>query len=247
MPHDLLRPIDTLNTDWRRATAGRPGRAAWRALAAREPDLADLDVGDLGELLALMRRAQGRDERERAAAVVRALLRSQDAHPLLPRAILQALVPGLVGVARRLSWGQGGEWTDGAVFFADLIATTWEVIVSWAGEDRPYAVLDLLSAVRCRLRRELLRHKALRERVEVGLDPDDQWATGDPDAGSTDLERLARAIDDLTGRGLDRADAAVVYANRVLGQPLSELARTSGRSRRHLSGCRDRAERVLCA
>jgi hypothetical protein len=219
---------------------------AWRALVTREPDLARLEVADLGDLLVLLRSARGRAERERAAGVVQALLRSQDAHPLVARAVLQALVPGLVGVARRLSWGQGGDWTDGAAFFTDLVATTWEVIVSWAGEDRPYAVLDLLSAVRCRLRRELLRHKAQRQRLNLGLGEEDALAAVG-EAGATDLERLASAIEDLWGRGLDPADAAVVYANRVLGQPLSDLARRSGRTRRQLSGCRDRAEKALCA
>ena len=66
-----------------------------------------------------------------------------------------ALVPGLIIVARKLQWGKGGDWRDGSEFFGDVLATTWLVLQEWSGQDRPYAVLDLLSAIRCRLRRQL--------------------------------------------------------------------------------------------
>ena len=99
-------------------------------------------------------------DRARAARVIQAMLRSQGVHPLVPRAVLQAILPGLVSVARRLSWGAGGDWNGGGAFFVDLLTTAWEVVVEWAGDDRDYAVLDLLSAIRCRLRRQRLSQRA---------------------------------------------------------------------------------------
>ena len=112
-----------------------------------------------------MRRASGRAQREEAARLVRVLLREADADPFIGRMLVQALLPGLVTVAGKLRWGQGGDWQDGEEFFGELLATTWLVLREWAGQDRPYAVLDLLSAIRCRLRRQLFRAKDLGERA----------------------------------------------------------------------------------
>ncbi|HMD46360.1 MAG TPA: hypothetical protein VKG43_09380 [Acidimicrobiales bacterium] len=239
-------PIDQLTAEWEATGRTRSSREALGRLGAAEPEIARLGMADLGELVALLRLARRTAEREHAALVIRAMLRSQGVHPLVARATLQALLPGLVTVARRLSWGSGGDWTDGGAFFSDLIATTWEVIVSWSGQDRPYAVLDLLSAVRCRLRRQLVAQRSARTKVSLGLDPDEVDSVGTP-GGVTALDDLARAIEDLAGRGLDRADAAVLYGHRVLGLSMAELARISGQTRRHLDGRRQRAEQELCA
>jgi hypothetical protein len=175
------------------------------------------------------------------------MLRHEHVHPLVPRAIVQALLPGLVGVARRLSWGSGGEWRDGGAFLADAVTTAWEVVVEWSGHDRPYAVLDILSAVRCRMRRQLLRH---RSRAEWPLRDGRDGGERDELIGGgsgTDLDELAHAIDDEWGRGLDPQDAAVLYAHRVLGYSIAELAQLTGRSRRYLSDRRDRAAGTLIA
>lgn len=249
-----LRPLDQMTRDWQTQSRSSESRVALSRLAAAEPAvaaLADVGVGDLGELVGAMRPGGPGWHREAAAAVFRAMLRSQGVHPLVPRAVLQAVLPGLVSVARRLAWGAGGEWEDGGAFFVDAVTTAWEVIVEWSGEDRPYAVLDLLSAVRCRLRRQLLRHRTHATRLVTVTDPADP---GTPPAPGTSAsveasgeEELARALDDLSGRGLDPADAAVLYAHRVLGYTMTELSSITGRSRRHLGERRDRAVRALTA
>jgi hypothetical protein len=232
--------------EWEATCRSPESLLALSRLAEAEVEVAALGVSDLGALLGALRRAEGPEERDHAARILQAMLRSQAVHPLVPRAILQALVPGLITVAQRLGWGAGGEWDDGGAFFADLLATAWEVIVAWSGQDRSYAVLDLLSAIRCRLRREAERHRATRRHVALGLDAD---STGPPDhsGGITDLDVLARAIETLAGQGLDASDAAVLYGNCVLGLSISELARMTGRSRRHLDGRRHRAAQELCA
>jgi hypothetical protein len=246
MPDDTFRPIDRLSAEWERTGRSREGREALRALAAAEEVVARLGAGDLAGLVAALRRARGRRGREEAARVLQAMLRSQDVHPLVPRAILQALLPGLINVARRLSWGRGGDWSDGGAFFADVVATAWEVIAAWSGEDRDYAVLDLLSAVRCRVRRQLVGQRTARERLVLGLADDDRLLCR-PCPGATDLDRLAWAIEEMSGRGLDPADAAVLYGNRVLGLSIAELTRLSGKTRRQLECRRERAQGALCA
>jgi hypothetical protein len=246
-----LRPIDQLAAEWEVTGRSPASGRALRRLADLEEDVAAIGVENLGGLVDCLRRARGTLEREQASQVVRAMLRSAPVDQLVPRAVLQAMVPGLVGVARRLSWGDGGDWEDGAAFFSDVAATAWEVIVDWSGDDRPYAVLDLLSAVRCRLRRQVLRDRASREQAALGLE--DGVGAGQTlgGAGTTcglsDLERLAGAIDDLTGHGLDPIDAAVIYGHRVLGLTMTEIARMSGRPRRQLDARRQRAEHELCA
>ena len=95
--------------------------------------------------------------------------------------LVQVLLPGLVAVAGKLQWGRGGEWQDGEEFFGELLSTTWLVLQEWSGQDRPYAVLDLLSAIRCRLRRQLFRSKELGARsVPLGADAADEGPAARP-------------------------------------------------------------------
>jgi hypothetical protein len=239
------RPIDQLTLDWRAVSRGCESKHALSLLAAKEPAVASTGAEDLGELVALLRDAIGDPRGDWAPRVLQAMLRTQSVDPLIPRAILQALLPGLVTVARRLSWGSGGEWIDGGTFFSDLITTTWEVITEWRGEDRPYALLDLLSAVRCRMRRQIVGRRSTRE-VAVGPDLDRRLGVR-ASAEISDLEVLAQAIEDLDGNQLDPTDAAVLYGNRVLGLSMTELAKMTGRSRRFLTDRRRRAEEQFCA
>jgi hypothetical protein len=230
--------------DWKAVSGGVESKHALHSLAAVEPDVAATGAEDLGELVALLRGTIGDPHGSWAPSVLQAMLRTQSVHPLIPRAILQALLPGLVTIARRLSWGSGGDWTDGGTFFSDLITTSWEVITDWRGEDRPYALLDLLSAVRCRMRRQILNRRSTRE---IAVGPEIDLSLGlraSPEL--TDLEVLARAIEDLDGNQLNSTDAAVLYGNRVLGLSMSELARMTGRSRRFLADRRRRAEQQFC-
>lgn len=247
------RPIHRLNADWAAQGRSDASRRALERLAEAEPSVAALGVHDLGELVAATSgRGAGRGGEPRlrpdaAAAVVSAMLRSQGVHPLVPRAIVQALVPGLVGVARRLSWGAGGEWHDGGAFFSDVVTTAWEVVVEWSGQSRPYAVGDVLSAVRCRVRRQLLRHRARADHPAASPPPEDAAGRDLARSDRTDLEELAHAIDERWGRDVDVTDAAVLYAHRVLGYSLAELSQLTGRSRRYLSERRDRASGALIA
>jgi DNA-directed RNA polymerase specialized sigma24 family protein len=191
-----------------------------------------------------MRQATGRHQREQAAALIRVLLREAPVDPFVLRLLVQALLPGLIAVAGKLRWGQGGDWEDGSDFFGELLSTTWLVLAEWAGQDRPYAVLDLLSAIRCRLRRRLFRAKEFRQSSSPLTDDALATRTVRPE---TDLEELSRLLIDLRRDGMRAEEVQVLYAHHVLGFSIAELATVTGRNRRALYARRDRGQRRLCA
>jgi hypothetical protein len=244
--------IDLLNAEWQ--SIGRsPGAVrALTGVARRDPALGRLVLGTPRHpapcptpvtVVEHMRRASGRRQREDAAGLIRVLLREAGSDPFIGRMLVQALIPGLISVASVLKWGDGGEWCDGDEFFAELISTTWLVVQEWAGQDRAYAVLDLLSAIRCRLRRHLLRSKELSSRL-LPLESADY----DRDVrNETDLEELARILINLHSEGMDHDEVQLLYAQHVLGYTIAELAVTSSRERRALYTRRDRGQRRLCA
>ena len=247
-------PIQQLNAEWRTLSRSPGAVRVLHRLAEQDPVLAHLVHGTGSEhpgacptpydLIDYMGRASGRRAREEAAGLVRVLLREAGADPLVPRFLLQALIPGMMTIAARLRWGQGGDWTDGSEFFTELVSTTWEVISDWAGQDRPFAVLDLLSAARCRIRRQLFRDRDLHRR-QVRLTPE---VTAARTAHSeTDLEQLARTLIELRQQGMQPEEVEVMYAQHVLGYSISELAAVTGRNRRALYARRDRGQRRLCA
>ena len=190
-----------------------------------------------------LRRASGRVEREEAARLVSVLLRESAGDPFLARMLVQALLPGLIGVAGKLRWGKGGEWRDADEFFGELLETAWIVLGEWAGQDRPYAVLDLLSAIRCRMRRQLFRAKDRNGRaVPLGVETEDSsWGRAE-----TGLEELTRILIERHRGGMRPEEVQVLYANIVLGYSVSELATITGRDRRVLYGHRHRGRRNLC-
>jgi DNA-directed RNA polymerase specialized sigma24 family protein len=100
----------------------------------------------------------------------------------------------------------------------------------------------LLSAIRCRLRRQA---QAYRRHLEASTDLADVADSRSP--GTTVLEDLARALERLAGGEISRSDAAVIYAHRVLGYSISELAGLTGHTRKQLDYWRLRGERVLSA
>jgi DNA-directed RNA polymerase specialized sigma24 family protein len=253
-----ILPIEQMNTEWR--TLGRSPAAVHmlHLVAERDAHLSMLVHGAMAgsgppdrpppcptpcDLIDHMRNVTGNRGREEAAAIIRIMLREAPLDPLVVRCLLQALIPGLLTVAARLRWGQGGEWEDGSEFFSETLSTTWMVVSEWAGQDRPYAVLDLLSAIRCRMRRQLFRARdlgQLHSQMTPGVEPRASLS-------ETDLEVLARALIDQRREGMRTEDVEVLYAHHVLGFSIAELALVTGRDRRSLYARRDRGRRRLCA
>lgn len=253
-PGSRAAVIDRMEAEWPSIGRARAAVHALQEVGRRDPGLARLVFGDGDDrparcptpcdLVLHMRRASGRAQRDEAARLVRVLLREAGADPFIPRLLVQALLPGLISVAGKLRWGRGGDWQDGEEFFCELLATTWCVIEEWAGQDRPYAVRDLLSAIRCRARRQLFRAKELASRV-IAMGADDVIDRGT--TAQTLLDELARAVIDERGQGMPLDEAQVLYGHTVLGYSIAELAVLTGRDRRGLYARRDRARRRLCA
>jgi hypothetical protein len=151
-----IKEIEALAAEWVVLARSREGREAAAILSERSEATAAYDACTLRQLLDAMHQATGVEQRTQAAQVVADSLANLDAHPLLPRFLLQALVPGLLSVAKKLDWGQGGPWENGTEFWADLMAELWAVMADWSGTYRQYAAGDLLNAVRMRLRRRLV-------------------------------------------------------------------------------------------
>jgi hypothetical protein len=245
--------IDRLAAEWQSVGRTRAAVRALESVARRDPGLSRLVLGTPTEpprcptplaLVEHMRRARGREQRDEAARLVRVLLRESDGDPFVGRLLVQALVPGLVTLAGKLQWGRGGEWRDGSEFFGDVLATTWIVLQEWSGQDRPYAVLDLLSAIRCRLRRQLFRVK---DQGGHTVPLTDEHFAARSGRTETDLERLARQLIELRREGMCNEEVQVLYAQHVLGFSIAELAAVTGRDRRVLYGRRDRGLRRICA
>ena len=222
--------IQRLRSEWQALGTAPPSRAACHRLAESEPVVAGLEVGDLAELISALSLSSDRLSRHEAAAVIAAMLRSADVDALIPRAIIQALIPGVLGLSRRIDIA-GGPWCDLDAFYADAVSALWELTMTWSGANRPYAAGDLLSAVRTRMR--TLQASEHRHRSRQASTPD-ALDILPASIGRTGEELLAAALADATGNGLNVADAAILYATRVLGMSLGEVADLAGLPAHHL-------------
>lgn len=149
-----------LRADWRFLGHQPASRDSLEQVRRLVPDAPWRDVTDLGDVLRALDTSGGRPQLERHALIT-ALLRGAD-DPLVARALLQALLPGIVSVCRRLRFGAGAlESPSETVGVAASLAT--ELIAEWAGQSRPYAAPDLLSALRGRLRRYIQRERHSRD------------------------------------------------------------------------------------
>ena len=156
LTHDFL---GQLRDDWRWRGRREDSISACARLRERHPNLAVLDALDLFDVVVALDTASDRSVLQRAH-IVQALLMESDLE-IVRRALLQTLLPGVVSVCRQLRFGQGiVDQPHDAVETA--ISLLNELIMDWAGQSRPYAAPDLLSALRGRLRRSLLKEKASR-------------------------------------------------------------------------------------
>ena len=222
--------IKRLRTEWQAIGTTPQSSTACHRLAQCEPVVDRLEVGNLAELVAALSLSSGRLSRNESAEVITAMLRSADVDALVPRAIIEALIPGILALPRSLDLADG-PWCDFDAFYGDAISALWELTTRWSGTHRPYAAGDLLSAVRTRLR--TLQSSERRHRSRQSDTPG-ELDTLPASIGRTGEELLAAAIVDATGHGLTIADAAVLYATRVLGMSLAEVADIAGVPAGHL-------------
>jgi hypothetical protein len=193
--------------------------------ASLEPVIADLRVGNLAELIGVLSYATGELTRIEVATVMTVMVRNWGIDPLVLRAIVQALLPGICGLPRRIDITDGLWGGDLETFFVDAISILWEQINQWSGSTRPDAPADLLAGVRTHLR--TLQRSERRYRAHFADTPDAllSMVMG---GGRTAEELLASAITEASGRTLTEADANLIYATRGLGVSVAEMYRAFG-------------------
>ena len=222
--------IKRLRSEWQAIGTTPQSSAACHRLAESEPVVDRLEVDNLAELVAALSLSSGRLSRNEAAEVITAMLRSADVDALVPRAIIEALIPGILALPRSLDLADG-PWCDFDAVYGDAISALWELTTRWSGTHRPYAAGDLLSGVRTRLR--TLQSSERRHRSRQSDTPG-ELDTLPASIGRTGEELLAAALAEATGHGLTISDAAVLYATRVLGMSLTEVADIAGVPAGHL-------------
>ncbi len=219
---DTTTVVTNLTIDWHLAERTEDGRRLAATIAEQMPAL------DPWPTLATALRPDGPLDPTERHHLLTLLLELGRTEPLALRALLQGLLPGLLGLARRFDWGFGGPWGSPGQLVLELHELAYFVVGSWAGQHRPYAAGDILSAVRCRARRQLEAHREQR-RVEVGLDlslAEHPTALG---MASTDEVLLG-----LAATSLPQVDATVVAGRLALGLTWAELEASLGQSRRRL-------------
>ena len=208
LKNDLL---GQMRYEWLHVGRSSRARTAMATLADRHPDLDLGALGDLVDVVTLLEARGGRNVLERAE-IVRALL-EEARDPEIHRALLQTLIPGIVSVCRQLRFGDGIV-DDPSETVGVALGLASELLVDWAGQSRQYAAPDILSALRGRLRRWLLKEKAAR-RVISNFDQRDE-----PALESSPL--LAR-LHSFRGSPYDRI-ARLTYARVYEGLSLREVA-----------------------
>jgi hypothetical protein len=213
---DATDVLSQLREEWRRLGRSVASRRALESLRATHGEVVPARIGDLAELVAALEPHGGLATLARARLVEALLARAQD--PVLRRCLLQTMLPGIVSVARVLQFGEGIADSP-RTFLADALAEAVELLLDWAGQQRPYAAPDLLAALRCRLRRRMLAEKV--RRAELTPVPE-----------SLDDESMKTALSHQLAIAATEGvtDVDLLYARCVLGYTATELATAVGTS-----------------
>ncbi len=201
-----------MRREWLHYGRTSDARNALVLLVSRHHDIGLEALTDLVDVVDALDARGTRNVLERAN-IVRALL-EEASNPLLHRTLLQTMLPGVVSVCRSLRFGDGIV-RDPSELLSVAVGIASELLVDWAGQSRQYAAPDILSALRGRLRRWLLKEKAaLRavaayEQIEVPAMPTSPLETRINSYRGSEYDRLAR----------------LTYARVFEGRSLRDLAR----------------------
>jgi hypothetical protein len=218
-----------MRIQWRQLGRSCAAQASAQRFVQRHLELPLEGVGDLCDLVQQLEPRSSRSVEQRAAIVSAMLHDARD--PQIHRALLQTLLPGIVSVCRQLQFGRGivEEPSDA---LDEAISMASELLVDWAGQQRAYAAPDVLSALRGRLRRWLLKEKSARNNAEITStvvatsDDSSSLVTRLNAYGGSEHERLARLTYARVFEGQRWADLAKAdhSAPRALQQELQQFA-----------------------
>lgn len=172
---------------------------------------------DLADLIATLRRS--RRDPARADAILAALARRAPADELAARTLLQAVLPGLFNVAKRLGHGRVDDDLE-----AEVLAEAVARIRTYPIERRPRLIAanitwDVFGAISRR------RQRAGRVVLEPVADLEHHETAGSPDPSS----EVCELIDDALARGsLRECDARLLLAIAVGQDTIDSRARREG-------------------
>lgn len=219
--HDRFPIFAALDKEWEEFSASCQARAALRRWRTVEPALAGIET--MKDVLAARR------DRHRADGVLGALVSRAERDPAAARAVLQALMPGLVRLA--MAFGKA----DPDATSGDLVAIAWERICSYPTHRIRSVAANLLFDIR----KQLL---ADREPIEHLPSRDVVASAEDEVIARLILEEVTSA--EATGVITEGA-AELILTTRVDGHPVVELAARRGVTAHGLVQRRRRAESRL--
>jgi DNA-directed RNA polymerase specialized sigma24 family protein len=223
----MARIAQDLDREWDGIATGPLARRTVIRWANAHQALAGLV--DLDDVLAARRQAG------RADPILRALVTMAADDDLAARTLLQALLPGLVHLART-----AGNDDHDAV--EELISLAWERIRTYPVGREGSVAGNVLLDVKKRYRAHR-RIEAPGEWAEMATDPpSSSWTPEDEVIAHSVFEQLRDA--ELDGHVMPRA-AAMIVRTRVHGETLVELAREQGTTAAAIGQRRWRAERRL--
>jgi hypothetical protein len=205
--------LGQLRRDWLHTGRTPRARAAFLTLTTRWPDLPLVGLSDLADVVEALERRSGLTMLEKAEILKALLVEAPD--PEISRALLQTLLPGIIATCRQLRFGDGAV-SDPGEMVAVAIACCTELIHDWAGQSRQYCAPDLLSALRGRLRRWMLKEKEAARSVEASQHSLEPVVV--PSALLTRLETLATGPHERLVR--------LTYQRVFEGRSLRELAKS---------------------
>ena len=237
-----LHAVSAIKREFAELSSGRHGREVFTLLVRLEPDLLAIGASDLFELYQSLnyRSANASDEPWK---ITTALLRQRAVDPLVTLGLVAALAPGLQAIARRLSWGADGPWSDSEEFGADVVTEAWAVLNEVDEQTIVFPERTILRYVRRRME-ALIDRQRRRCRLETAISEVDDPIDPSPIA---DLDLLALALSGIAGRVIPIESARLVFAHRVLGYSIPEIAAVSGSPRETVRRRSVHAEALLCA
>jgi hypothetical protein len=186
------------------------------------------------------------DERQ---AALGALLRLAAQDEFAARTVLQAMLPGLVAMGRRLSYmvaSGSGRWADHDELEQEIVATAYERVRALAGTSQAWPARTLLDQTRGRLR-ALYENERRRQARSVAMTPEYAESIADT-AEHSAAEELAHMVVDAVQNGtLAPGPAGLLYTCGVLGREVRSVAAAECRSRWSVSGSIARSTHVLAA
>ena len=203
--------LASMRYEWRHAGRTPSARRSLAVLRERHPDIGLEGLDDLCGVVTILEARGGRTVIERAH-IVQALLK-ECGDPEIHRTLLQTLLPGIVSVCRQLRFGDGIV-RDPSETLSMALGLASELLSDWAGQSREYAAPDILSALRGRLRRWLMKEKAVASATRADYSDNESAIESSP---------LLARLNSFRGSQYERI-AGITYARVFEGRSLRDVA-----------------------